>query len=299
MKEIAAMPSDSPPNTSTVSSPSQTDTDTDRQTFFDERSIGALIVDALTLPFGAVGAGLLSLVSNADPTKRSWRTALGWRHAAVTVGVALSGFLLLYAELTGRGITDIGVLPSPIASVVYLLVPTMLFVMLLAVGVVLVTGILVVLRMTVGTVQRALTSSAAADWLGPYVAILRDWPGQVLLYMMTAPLVSGVLVVGPRDGFRFFLIVVGIVGIILLLVPIATVAMYIHAGQRRLWADRWQPSMGAYLGGPLVGAVGGYALSETAVSAINPLGGGLFVFLGALWAAAAVYLLRWRAVSNQ
>lgn len=271
---------------------------TEGPSLLEERSIGGILVHLVAIPTGAIGAGLVYLVTTNDFTKRNARNALDWHLTVLALTVLTFGSLFIYAELSGQGITDVAVLPSSVTSVAGLVVVALVSLwMSLGLWTFLV-GVIAMGKATFGTAWRYPLTPAVVDRLGPRVSLPGGWPAVLVAYVVVAPLVGVGVLVGPEGGAGFFAVFLGLFGLITVLTPLAVVAMYLHGDRARPPDADWQPHVVAYVGAPVAVAVAGYLLSGTFTDSINPAGDATYVLVAALWVSALVYVVRWRLTSN-
>ncbi|AXR76285.1 DUF4870 domain-containing protein [Natrarchaeobaculum sulfurireducens] len=264
----------------------------------EERSIGGIFVHFVAIPTGAVGAGLVYLVSTNEFTKRNARNALDWHLTVLALTVLTFGSLFTYAELTGQGATDIAVLPSPLTTVASVLIPALLSVWMLVWFWTFIVGFIAMGKATFGTAWRYPLTPALVDRFAPRVSVPGGWPLLIVVYTVFTPLVIGAVLFGPRDGAMFLASGLALIGLIMVLTPFAGVAMYLHGERTRPADAAWHPSVVVYIGAPIVVAVAGYVLSRTFTDSINPAGDAMYVFLAAFWVSSLVYVVRWLTTSR-
>lgn len=270
---------------------------TEGPSLLEERAIGGILVHFVAILTGAVGAGLVYLVSRNEFTEQNARNALDWHLTVLALTIVSFGSLFTYAEFTGQGAIDVVVLPPPVATVAGVVIFALLSLWMLVTFWTVFVGIIAMGKATFGTAWRYPLTPAIVDRFGSRVALPGGWPALIITYIALAPIIIGSVFIGPRDGAGFFVTVFGLLALIMVLAPLAGVAMYLHGGRTRPDAN-WQPPVVAYIGAPIVVAVAGYVLSGTFTDSINPAGDAIYVFLAAFWVASIVYAVRWRKVSK-
>lgn len=264
----------------------------------EERSIGGILVHVIAIPTGVIGAGLVYLVSTNEFTERNARNALDWHLTVLALTVATFGSLFTYAELTGQGITNVAVLPAPVATVANVIILALLALWMLVTFWTFVVGFIAMGKATFGTAWRYPLTPALVDRFAPQVSVPGGWPLLIAAYVVSSPLIIGTVFFGPREGVAFLISGFGMIGLIMVMTPLAGVAMYLHGERTRPTDATWQPSIIAYIGAPVVIATVGYTLSATFTDSINPAGDAMYVFLATFWVASLVYLARWWTASR-
>ncbi|WP_255192268.1 DUF4870 domain-containing protein [Natronobeatus ordinarius] len=266
---------------------------TEGPTLLEERSIGGIFVHLVAIPTGAIGAGLVYLLSTNEFTRRNARNALDWHLTVLAVTVVTFGSLFTYAELTGQGVTGVVVLSPPVTTVTVSVISALLFLWMLVPLWTFVVGCIAMGKATFGTAWRYPLAPAVVDRFASRVSLPGGWLLPISGYVVVTPLTIGTAFFGPRAGVAFIGTVFGVIGLTLVVTPLAVVAMYLHGERTRPADATWQPPIVAYIGAPTVVAVAGYVLSRTATDSINPAGDATYVFFAAFWISSVVYLIRW------
>lgn len=261
----------------------------------DERSIGGILVHLLSIPTGVVGAGVVYLVATNEFTERNARNALDWHATVLTLTVLAFGSVFTYAEFTGRGAAGVVTLPPPVATGAGVVVSALLVVWMVVTFCTFFVALIATGKAVFGETWRYPLTPALVERFGSRVDLPGGWPLIVVGYVVVAPLVIASVFFGPREGVAFFATVFGTIGLIAVLAPLTGVAMYLHANRGSPGDANWRPHTVAYVGGPVLVALLGYALSGGFTDSINPAGDAMYVFLAAFWIASLVYVLRWRA----
>ncbi len=264
----------------------------------EERSIGGILVHLVAIPTGAIGAGLVYLVSTNEFTERNARNALEWHLTVLALTVVTFGSLFTYAEFTGQGVTDVAVFPSPLTTVAGVLIAALLSVWMVVTFWTVIVGFIAMGKATFGTAWRYPLTPPLVDRFAPRVSVPGGWPLLIVVYTVFTPLVIGAVFFGPRDGAMFLASGLAVIGLIVVLTPFAGIGMYLHGERTRPADAAWHPSVVVYIGAPIVVAVVGYALSATFTDSINPAGDGMYVFLAAFWVSSLVYVVRWLTTSR-
>ena len=271
---------------------------TEGPTLLEERPIGGILVHLVAIPTGAIGAGLVYLLSTNEFTRRNARNALDWHLTVLAVTVVTFGSLFTYVELTGQGITGVVVLSPPVTTVTFSVISALLFLWTLVPLWTFIVGCIAMGKATFGTAWRYPLAPAVVDRFASRVSLPGGWLLPISGYVIGAPLTIGTVFFGPRDGVAFIVTVFGVIGLTLVVTPLAVVAMYLHGERTRPADATWQPPIVAYIGAPAVVAAVGYVLSTTVTDSINPAGDAIYVFLGAFWLSSVVYLVRWWTTSR-
>lgn len=271
---------------------------TEGPSLLEERSIGGILVHFVAIPTGAVGAGLVYLVSTNDFTKQNARNALDWHLTVLALTVVTFGSLFIHAVVTGQGVTDVATFPSPLATVTRGVITVLLSLWMFIMNWTFFVGFIAMGKATFGTAWRYPLTPAVVERFGSRIVLPGGWPVIVIAYVALAPIVIVAVVFGARDGVGFFAATFGLIGLIMVLTPLAVVAMYLHGDRTRPADANWQPHVVVYMGAPIVVAVTGYVLSETFTDSINPAGDAIYVFLAAFWVSSIVYVVQWRRVSK-
>ncbi|SNR23503.1 DUF4870 domain-containing protein [Halorubrum vacuolatum] len=277
----------------------------DGPTLLEERSIGGILVHFIAIPTGVVGAGLVYLLATNAFTKRNARNALDWHLTVLALTVVTFGSVFTYGELTGQGATDVDALPtivsvqSSVEAAAGLVVSVLLTVWFGVTFLTFVVGFIAMLKATFGTAWRYPLSPTLVDRYGGRLDGTDRWPLVIIGYVLAFPVVMSGVFLGPFGGPGFFFITFGLLGLILVGVPLTAVAIYRHGERDRSPTADWQPHVIAYLGVPILVAAVSRELSRSFTDSINPGGDAMYVFLAALWIAATVYVGRWRMVERQ
>lgn len=271
---------------------------TEGPNLLEKRSVGGILVHFIAIPTGAIGAGLVYLVSTNEFTRRNARNALDWHLTVLALTVITFGSLFTYAELTGQGVTDVVVLPPPLATAANVLILALLSLWMVVTFWTFIVGFIAMAKATFGTAWRYPLTPALVNRFAPRVALPGGWPLLLVAYTVLAPLIVGTVFFGPREGAVFIASGFALIGLIMVLTPFAGVAMYLHGERTRPADATWQPPIVAYIGAPIVAAVVGYALSATFTDSINPAGDAMYVFLAAFWMSSLVYIVRWWLIEN-
>ena len=264
----------------------------------EERSIGGILVHPAAIPTGAIGAGLVYLVTSNKFTKRNARNALDWHLTVLVLSIVTFGSLFSYAELTGQGVTDVFTAPDLVASVGGIVVGALLSVWMGVMVWTFVVSFLAMGKAVFGTAWQYPLTPNVVDRVEARVDLPDGWPMLIVAYIVVAPLVVGVVFLGPFEGVGFLLTWLGLFGLTMVMAPLTAVAIYLHGDRNRSRDANWQPSVISYIGAPVAVAVAGYVLSGTFTDSINPAGDAVYVFFGALWVSASIYIVRWYSVSN-
>lgn len=271
---------------------------TEGPSLLEERAIGGILVHLVAMPTGAVGAGLVYLVSTNEFTKQNARNALDWHLTVLALTVVTFGGQFTYAEVTGQGVTGVVILPSPVATVAGVVIIALLLLWMLVTFWTFFVGFIAMGKATFGTAWRYPLTPAIVDRFGSRITLPGGWPALIIAYIAVAPIIIGTVIFGSRDSAVFFGAILGLIGLIMALTPLAAVAMYLHGHRTRPVDANWQPLVVAYIGAPSVVAVAGYMLSETFIDSINPAGDAIYVFLATFWVSAIVYVVRWQMMSK-
>lgn len=276
----------------------ETNSSTEGPSLLEERSIVGILVHMLAIPTGAAGAAVVYLASTNEFTNRNARNALDWHLTVLLLTIVTFGSLLSYAELTGQGATDLVTTPALVASVGGIAIGTLLSVWMGVMFCTFIFGFIAMGNAVFGTTWRYPLTPRIVDRVEPRVDVSDSWPMLIVAYILVAPLVIGVVFLGPFDGVGFLVTWLGLFGLTMVMAPLTTLAIYLHGDRNRPKDATWQPPVVAYIGGPVAVSVAGYVLSGTVTDSINPAGDAVYVFFAALWVSAIVYIVRWQTVSH-
>ncbi|QLH81364.1 DUF4870 domain-containing protein [Halosimplex pelagicum] len=266
---------------------------TDGPALLTERPIGGILVHFLAIPTGVVGAAIMYLLATNEFTKQNARNALDWHLTVLATTVVTFGSLVTYAEVTGQGLTDIVVLPTPVTAAASLGISVLFMLWMVVMFWTFVVGFIAMGKAIFGSTWRYPLSPAFVDRFGSRVDWPEKWPALILVNVISTPLIIWAVFFGTTNDAAFWFSAVGLLALITVLIPLTGVGMYLHGEHHRSPDTDWQPPLVAYLGVPAVIAIFGFVLLATVTDSVYPTGDAMYVFIAAFWISSLVYLVRW------
>ncbi|EMA27012.1 DUF4870 domain-containing protein [Haloarcula japonica] len=260
----------------------------------DERSLSGILIHFLAIPTSVVGAGLLYLLATDEFTKRNARNALDWHLTVLLITAITFGSLFTYAELTGQGIADVSVLPSSVSTAASVGISALFTLWFATTLWTFAVGLIAMVKAIFGTAWRYPFSLALVERFESHINLPGGWPLVILGYVVLSPLLIWAVFFASTNDIVSILSAFGLIGLILVLTPLAGVAMYLHSKGDWLQGDAQKPYVVVHVGVPILVAAIGYAASSRFTQSISPQGDAMYVFLAAFWISTIVYLIRWR-----